>query len=96
MKLIFKPISIVSGILAGILGKKAFERAWALVDDAQPPKPSQSRAEWPKLLGALLLEGAVFRVVKGVVDHASRRGFEALTGRWPGEDDRDEESRSEG
>lgn len=89
MKLLYKPISIVSGILAGILSKKVFERAWALVDDAEPPKPNESRAQWPKLLGALLLEGAVFRVVKGAVDHASRRGFESLTGRWPGKDDRD-------
>lgn len=85
MKLLFAPFSIVSGWLAGLVGRKLFERAWALIDDSDPPLPKQRSAGWPKLLAALLLEGAVFRVVRGAVDHAARRGFTALTGSWPGE-----------
>jgi Protein of unknown function (DUF4235) len=86
MKLIYAPVSVISGLIAGVLSKKLFERAWALIDDAAPPQPKQRRASWPKLIGALFLEGAVFRVVKGAIDHAARRGFAGLTGRWPGED----------
>lgn len=87
MKLVYAPIGMISGLIAGVLGKKVFERAWSLLDDDEPPRPNQRRASWPKLLGALLLQGAVFRLVKGAVDHASRRGFAGLTGRWPGEDE---------
>jgi hypothetical protein len=86
MKLLFAPISIVSGLIAGLLGRKAFARLWAVLDEDEPPKPERRGVSWPKLVGALALEGAVFRLVKGAVDHASRGGFAKLTGKWPGEE----------
>jgi hypothetical protein len=33
-----------------------------------------------------VLEGAIVRLLRGGVDHASRRGFARLTGSWPGEE----------
>ena len=86
MKLLFAPVSIVSGLIAGVLGRKAFARLWAFVDREEPPKPEHRRVSWAKLVGALALEGAVFRLVKGAVDHGSREGFAKLTGKWPGEE----------
>jgi hypothetical protein len=85
LKLLYKPFGIVSGILAGLLGRKLFERLWAVADKEDPPKP-ENRAPWPKLLGALALEGAIFRLTKGAVDNASRRWFASLTGKWPGQE----------
>jgi hypothetical protein len=35
---------------------------------------------------ALVIEGALFRLVKSLSDHASRRGFAKATGSWPGEE----------
>lgn len=92
MKLLYAPLSILSGLIAGRLSKKLFERAWAIVDDAEPPQPNQSRATWPKLVGALLIEGAVIKLVRGAIDHASRRGFAAVTGSWPGDDSSEDEA----
>lgn len=86
VKLLFAPISIVSGLIAGIAGRKLFARLWALADKEQPPQPEHRAVTWPKLAGALVLEGAVFRLVKGAVDHASREWFARRTGRWPGEE----------
>lgn len=86
MKLIFTPISIVLGLVAGILGKKAFEGLWGLVDDEEPPKPEHREFSWPKLIAALAIEGAIFRLAKGLVDHGSRTSFAKLTGFWPGEE----------
>lgn len=86
MRLIFAPISILFGLLAGLAGKKLFERLWGLVDDEEPPSPEHRDFEWPKLIGALLIEGAIFRLVKGLTDHATRRSFAKLTGTWPGEE----------
>lgn len=85
MKLVFAPIGIVAGLLAGFAAQKGFERLWAVFDDAEPPEPDQEDLDYPKLIAALLVEGAVFRLTKGVVDHGVRRGFAGLTGRWPGE-----------
>lgn len=85
MKLIFAPIGILAGLLAGLIAKKSFERIWAIFDEAEPPEPDQQEATYPKLIAALVVEGAVFRMTKGVVDHGVRSGFARLTGAWPGE-----------
>ena len=37
-----------------------------------------------KLLLALASEGAIFRAVRGLLDHGARRGFERFAGEWPG------------
>lgn len=86
MKLLFKPVSIVAGLLAGLLGQKAFERLWGLVDDQEPPSPEHRHFAWPKLIAALLIEGAIFRLAKGLVDNGARRIFAKGTGSWPGEE----------
>ena len=85
MKLIFAPIGIVAGLLAGLLAQKGFDRIWALVDDEEPPEPDQRDVPYRKLIPALLVEGAVFRLTKGIVDHGVRDAFARLTGSWPGE-----------
>ena len=84
-KLIFTPVSIVAGVLAGLLGKKLFQRVWGVVDDELPPKPEQRPVTIGKLALALVLEGALFRLVKGLADHASRQAFSRVTGAWPGD-----------
>jgi hypothetical protein len=63
-----------------------FERVWSLFDKEQPPDPNDRNAPWKKVLPALLLEGAIFRAVRGVVDRASRKGFTKVTGSWPGDE----------
>lgn len=84
-KLLFIPVSLVSGLLAGLIGKKIFEQAWGIVDDEKPPDPKHRDVSWGKVVAALLLEGAIFRAVRGLVDRAARVGFEKTTGTWPGQ-----------
>jgi hypothetical protein len=86
VKLLFRPVAIVSGLVAGIIGRKTFALLWRVIDEQQPPQPESRRASMGKLALALSLQGAVFSVVKGLVDHASRQWFARFTGRWPGED----------
>lgn len=86
MKFVFAPISIVLGLIAGVLGKKLFEQVWGLIDDEEPPKPEHREFSWPKLISALVVEGAIFRLVKGLVDHGTRTSFAKATGSWPGEE----------
>jgi len=86
MKILFIPFSIAGGLLAGFLGKKLFEGLWGVVDDEEPPDAEYRQISLVKLAIALALEGAIFRVVKGLFDHGARRTFERLTGSWPGEE----------
>lgn len=86
MKLIFAPLGIAAGLIAGFAGKKAFEQVWGLIDEEEPPHPEHRDIRLAKLVAALALEGAIFRVVKGVTEHGARKSFATLTGSWPGEE----------
>jgi hypothetical protein len=86
MKIVFLPVSIIVGLAAGQLSKKLFDFIWSRFDDEEAPRPKHREIDIPKLLIALVIEGAIFRVVKGLVDHSTRRGFEKATGTWPGEE----------
>lgn len=88
-KLVFLPFSVAGGLIAGFVGKKLFALVWRLVDEEEAPSPKQRDAEWSKLVPALLIEGAIFRSVRGVADRGMRRGFSRLTGSWPGEQPED-------
>lgn len=85
MTLLYKPFGIVFGILAGLLSKRLFEMVWAWIDDEEPPKGTTRETTWPKVLGAAAVQGVTFKVTRAAVDRAGARGFEHLTGAWPGE-----------
>jgi hypothetical protein len=85
-KLISMPLRLLVGIAAGIAGKSVFRGLWRLIDDEEAPKAEQRRIRLPMLALALVIEGALFRALKGLADHASRRAFASLTGSWPGEE----------
>ena len=89
MKFAFVPVSILGGILAGFIGQKAFDAIWGKVDAQEPPQPEHREVSLGKLAIALLIEGAIFRLVKGLFDHAARRGFARMTGAWPGDEQPD-------
>jgi hypothetical protein len=84
-KILFAPVSALSGRLAGFIGKRVFARVWSLIDGGQPPDPKRRDLPWRTLIAGLLLEGAISRAARGLVDRASRQGFSKLTGTWPGE-----------
>jgi hypothetical protein len=86
VKVLFAPIGILAGLAAGFAAQKGFERIWAIVDEEQAPEVEKRDVSYPKLVLALLLEGAIFRLVKGMVDRGARVGFASVTGSWPGED----------
>jgi hypothetical protein len=86
MKLLFLPFSIVTGLIAGFLSKKIFDGIWRLFDEEEAPEAEHKEISVVKLVLALAIEGAIFRAVRGVVDHGARRSFYRMTGSWPGEE----------
>jgi hypothetical protein len=87
MRFLFAPIGILAGLAAGFAAQKGFEKVWAIFDDQEAPEAEDREVSYPKLAVALILEGAIFRLVKGMVDPGARLGFASLTGSWPGEQD---------
>jgi Protein of unknown function (DUF4235) len=90
-KVLFIPVSVVSGLIAGLIGKKVYGLIWGLIDDEEPPKAEHREVSGPKLIAALAIDGAVFALVRGLVDHGARQAFTRLTGAWPGEERPDPE-----
>jgi Protein of unknown function (DUF4235) len=89
-KIAFTPVSLLSGLLAGLVASKLFEFIWGRFADEEAPEPDQRDISWPALIVAMTLEGAIFRLVRGVVDRGSRVAFARATGSWPGEAKPDE------
>jgi Protein of unknown function (DUF4235) len=87
VKVIFAPIGILAGLAAGFAAQKGFERLWAVIDEEDAPEVEERRVSYPKLVAALALEGAIFRLVKGMTDRGARLGFASMTGVWPGQDE---------
>lgn len=94
MKLVYKPIAIVLGLIAGFAARKLFDRLWGLIDSDDPPKPTTLEATWPKVLAAAAIEGVTMKVTRAAVDRAGAKGFASLTGSWPGEKPADAEKQA--
>ncbi len=86
-KIVFLPVSVGGGLLAGLIGKKLFGLIWGVIDDQEPPQPEHRDIHLGKLALALAIEGALFSLIKGFVDHGSRHAFTRLTGSWPGDEE---------
>ena len=84
--LLYKPWSIVFGILGGVLAKKLFAKLWSLVNDEKPPKPTTRDTTWKTVIPAAALEGAVYAGVKAAAQRGSAKSFEKTTGVWPVKD----------
>jgi hypothetical protein len=84
MKLLFKPFSIVLGLLSGLVASKIFNAIWGIFDEEEPPKPTTRDTSWGKVLSAAAVQGITFKVTRALVDRNLARGFAFLTGSWPG------------
>ena len=89
-KILFIPVSVIGGLIAGLIGKKLFEILWGVIDDEEPPEAGHRDVSWGKVIPALALEGAIFRATRGVADRGARMGFYRATGIWPGEEEPEE------
>jgi hypothetical protein len=86
MIVLFRPVGMIAGLIAGLLAKRIFDQAWKVIDDEDPPEPDVRDIPKLKFMASLVLQGAIFALVRGVVDHYSRIAFARYTGRWPGEE----------
>jgi len=85
VKLLYKPVGIVLGLVAGFISRKLFDRLWALIDRGDPPKATTRETTWSKVLAAAALQGLTAKVTRAAVDRAGAQGFASITGAWPGD-----------
>jgi hypothetical protein len=91
MNAIFTPLGIALGLAAGSASKKIFDKLWSLFDEEEAPHPKHRQIAFAKLIPALVLQGAIFRLVRGLTDHGSRHVWRRVIGAWPGDERPDPE-----
>jgi Protein of unknown function (DUF4235) len=88
MKLLYKPVSLLAGILGGLIADALFRRLWKITPgDDEAPKATDARRGWPEILLAAALQGAIFAAVKAAVDRSAAVSTQKLTGFWPGDEE---------
>jgi len=85
LKLLYKPLGMLFGVLGGLLANAIFHRVWRRIGGTdEAPKATSPNNQWQDVLLGAAIQGVVFAVVKAAVDRAGATGFQRLTGTWPG------------
>src|SRR6476619_7842141 len=75
--------SLIGGLIAGTIFKQVWKRA-APGDKPDPSKPLETEYPFTEILVAAAIQGAIFSVVKTIIDRQGARLFEKRSGEWPG------------
>jgi hypothetical protein len=85
-KLVYRPIGLVGGILAGTLSGIVFKQVWKLIaKEEDAPGALQSEYSMTEVVLAAAVQGAIFAATKAAIERAGARGFTKVTGTWPGD-----------
>jgi predicted metal-dependent enzyme (double-stranded beta helix superfamily) len=85
IKLVYKPLGMLVSVLGGILAGAIFKKAWKIAaGEEEAPQATDAHRGWGEVLLAATLQGAIFAVVKAAVDRAAASGVRKATGVWPG------------
>jgi hypothetical protein len=87
-KILYQPLGLISSVLAGIVAGQVFKKVWKHAtpgDQEDAPKALESEYDLREVLIAALVQGAIFAVVKALVNRGGARAFERWTGEWPGD-----------
>jgi Protein of unknown function (DUF4235) len=85
VKLLYKPMSLIVGLLSARAGKAAFKSLWSLIDERDPPKPTAAGATLQQVVLASVLEAGTMAAAGAVGERAAAQTFNYLFGVWPGE-----------
>lgn len=72
-------------LVAGILGQKLAAKLWSLVSGEDPPDTAHEDVRLPPLVGAAVLEGTLYKLLRMLADRVLRQAVLKLSGTWPGE-----------
>lgn len=85
---LYRPVGLVSSLIAGLIAGKIFDQAWKRATPgpaSDPPGPLETEYPLKEILTAAAIQGAIFAVVRTIVNRGGARAFERWTGEWPGD-----------
>lgn len=86
-KILYRPVGLASSLVGGLVAGVIFKQVWQRLAPglkADPPGPLETEYPLRQILVAAAVQGAIFSVVKTVIDRQGARLFERATGEWPG------------
>jgi hypothetical protein len=85
-KVLYTPISILFSVLGAMLAGTIFKQIWKRIShEEEAPKALESEYGWREVVLAAAAQGLVFGAVKAVIQRGGAKGFERVTGVWPGD-----------
>ena len=85
-KALYTPVSLIFSVLGGLLAGAVFKQVWKrIAGEEESPKALESEYGWKEILPAAALQGAIFALVKAMVQRGGAQGVQRLTGFWPGD-----------
>jgi hypothetical protein len=85
IKLMYKPAGMLVSVLGGVIAGAIFKRVWKVAAGDDAPKATDAQRGWREVLLAAALQGAIFGLVKAVIDRGAAEGTRRFTDVWPGE-----------
>jgi Protein of unknown function (DUF4235) len=85
-RLAYKPVGLLSGIVAGAISSVLFRQVWKRISrEEEAPAPLEREYPWREILLAAVIQGAMFAGIRALVQRGGAKGFQRLTGKWPGD-----------
>jgi hypothetical protein len=79
-KSLFKPLSIVSSVMGGIIAGKIFTEIWQRVNpDDEEPDPKDLSRSLREVMIAAAVQGLIVGVVRAGLARGQAKGFAAIT-----------------
>lgn len=87
-KRLYRAAGLVSGMIGGLVASQGYRQVWKRVahnDLHEAPRALSTDYPLKEILFSAAVQGAIYAVVKVVIDRGGARLFERVTGEWPGD-----------
>ncbi|CAN5618249.1 DUF4235 domain-containing protein [soil metagenome] len=87
-KILFRPWGLIGSLLGGLLAGSVFKQVWKHAtpgEKSDAPGALQSEYRMREIIPAAAVQGAIFAIVKALINRGGARVFQRIIGEWPGD-----------